>query len=337
MRLSWRTVLGFLLSAALLWWTLHEVDLAEVGARLANANLPLLVASSITATLIFPLRARRWRTLLDPVAPNIPFGPLWRSTAIGMMVNNVVPARAGEIARAFALTREEPRVSFPASLASLAVDRMLDAVVILSLMVGGMLASTFTVDAAIGGRPVASYASIFAIGMGALIAVFYAIVFAPRVVLAIADSLARRVMPRHADRVHVGVQAFVNGLGVLRSPARLAEALWWTVIHWLVNAFAFWIAFRAVGIDQSFAAALFLQGLIAIGVAIPSAPGFFGVFEAAATVGLGLYGVGQTEAVTGAIGFHLLSFLPITLIGAYYFARLGLRLKEVGAPSEKAA
>ncbi len=332
MKMGWRGALGFLLSAGLLWWTLHDVDVGEVASRLASSNIPLLLASSVTATLIFPLRARRWRTLLDPVAPGIPFGPLWRATAIGMMVNNVVPARAGELARAFALTREEPRVRFPASLASLAVDRLLDAIVILSLMAGGMLASPLAAQAQIGGRPVASYAVLFAIGMGVLLALVYAIVFLPRLVVGIADAIARRVLPRRAVQVHLGVQAFVEGLGVLRSPRLLVEALLWTIVHWLVNAFAFWIAFVAVGIDAPFGAALFLQGLIAIGVAIPSAPGFFGVFEAFATIGLGLYGVGQTEAVTWAIGFHLLSFVPITVMGAWYFARLGLRLGEMAPP-----
>ena len=52
------------------------------------------------------------------------------------------------------------------------------------------------------------------------------------------------------------------------------------------NALAFWLGFRAVGIDAPFSAALFLQGIIAIGVAVPQAPGFFGVFEASREVGL---------------------------------------------------
>jgi uncharacterized membrane protein YbhN (UPF0104 family) len=79
-----------------------------------------------------------------------------------------------------------------------------------------------------------------------------------------------------------------------------------------------------------------LQGLIAIGVAVPSAPGFFGVFEALGREGLGLYGVEPTLAVTWAIGFHLLSFIPITLIGGYYFARLGLHFRDLGTATERA-
>src|SRR5262245_46953395 len=114
MKLDWRGVVGIGLSAALLWWTLRDVSLVDVGRALAASNLPLLVVSALVATLSFPLRALRWRYILHPVVPSLPYQPLWRSTAIGMMVNNVVPARAGEFARAFALSRERRDVSFAA-------------------------------------------------------------------------------------------------------------------------------------------------------------------------------------------------------------------------------
>jgi hypothetical protein len=112
----------------------------------------------------------------------------------------------------------------------------------------------------------------------------------------------------------------------------------WTVVHWLVHALALWLGFVAVGIDVPFSAALFLQGILGIAVAIPSSPGFFGVFEGAATVGLAVYGVDRTLAVSWALGYHLLTFVPITVMGAVYFARLGVRLRDVAAaPAAPAA
>ena len=53
--------------------------------------------------------------------------------------------------------------------------------------------------------------------------------------------------------------------------------------------------------------------------------------------GLAVYGVGQQQAATWAIGYHLFSFIPITLIGAYYFARLGVRLRDLQSSPEVAA
>jgi glycosyltransferase 2 family protein len=336
-RFEWRSALGIVLSALLLVWTLRGVSIAEVWAHLGASDLLLFALSAATATLIYPLRARRWRTILAPVAPDLPFGMLWRATAIGMMVNNVVPARAGEIARAYALTRETREVGFAAAFASLAVDRAFDAFVVLLLMLAAMLSPAFPGDRLVGGQPIANWVGGFVLAVAAFLSVLYVIVYFPDRIVGLYERFARRVAPAFEERGVEALHAFAAGLGVLRHPGRFAAVLWWTVIHWLVNALAFWIGFLAVGVDAPFSASLVLQGIIAIGVALPSSPGFFGVFEALGKAGLSIYGVPSALAVSWAIGFHLLSFIPITLMGGYYFARLGLHFRELREAPQRAA
>jgi uncharacterized protein (TIRG00374 family) len=336
MKLGWRGALGILLSAGFLYLAFRGIALAEVVAHIRRANAGLLLLSAAAATCIFPLRARRWRPILDPIAPNIPFAKLWSATAIGMMINNVVPARAGELARAYALSRSTPAVPFPAAFASLAVDRLFDAVVVLLLMFVAMLDPAFPRGATFMDRPVASYAAGGVLFTIAVLAVMYAVVLFPARVLGIYELIARRVAPRFEARGREALVSLSNGLSVLRTPGRFASVFAWTLVHWLVNALAFWIAFRAVGVQAPFSAALFLQGIIAIGVAIPQAPGFFGVFETFGKYGLGIFGVPPDTAVTWAIGFHFLSYVPITLIGAWYFVRAGLSMHDLGG-AERAA
>ena len=334
MKLGWRSALGFVLSAALLWYTLRDVDFRLVGEALRHANLWLLAASAIAATGIFPLRAIRWRPILHSVVPNLPFGPLWRSTAIGMMVNNVIPARAGELARAFALSRERPDVPFSASFASLAVDRLFDGVVLLALMVlatldpvfpSGTLISGFTVLRWIGGS-----ATIIGIGVLGIVAIAYF----PDRIERLFEVIVGKVAPATEAKGIAFIRSFTAGLGVLRHPGRALVVLWWTVVHWVLNGIAFWIAFKAVGIDLPISAGMFLQGLVAIGVALPAAPGFFGVFEAFGKTGLAVYGIPGSLAVTWAIGYHVLSYIPITAMGTWYFTRLGLSLGELNKAAE---
>jgi uncharacterized protein (TIRG00374 family) len=336
MKMGWRGALGIGLSAALLVWALHDVAFGKVIDVLRHSNLFLFVLSAAAATAIFPMRAKRWQIILDPVAAGLPVAPLWRSVAIGMMVNNVAPARLGELARAYALTKETPRVRFTAAFGSLALDRACDAIVLMLLMVAAMLAPGFPRDTMISGQPAIRFAIVFAGFGAALVLALYGIVFFPRHVDGCYRAVARRIVPRFEERGSALLHAFTSGLGVLRDPRRLAAVAWWTLLHWLCNGLAFWIGFKAVGIDAPFDAALFLQGLIAIGVAAPSSPGFFGVFEFAARLGLAVYGIDATRALSWALGFHLLSFLPITLIGAYYFARLGLHFRDLKGPPVEA-
>jgi uncharacterized protein (TIRG00374 family) len=330
---SWRSVIGIALSAVLLWWTLRDVSLATVWTELSRSSIPLFLASATCATLIFPLRARRWKTILEPVAPNQPFGALWRSTAIGMMANNLVPARAGEIARAYALTRQTG-VPFATSVASLAVDRLFDMLVLLLLAVVAFVDPAFPREARIAGQTLGHLAQGSVALVVVLLAGLYVLAFFPSTLVRAFELFARRVSPTIEARGKIALVRFSEGLIVLRTPGRFVAVLAWTIAHWLLNAFAFWIGFKAVGISLPFSSALFLQALIAVGVALPSAPGFFGFFEKLATVGLGIYGVPAALATSWAIGFHILSFIPITAIGLWYFARLGLHMKEINTARE---
>lgn len=336
MRPGWRAALGLVLSAALIYLTLRGISPSEVAERLSSADPLLFLASIICATAIFVLRARRWQTILEPAVSHVPFGPLWRATAIGMMVNNVVPARAGEVARAYALTKEAA-VPFPAALASLVVDRLFDAIVLLILAAVALLDPALSTGQTLAGRPVSDFA-IGAVGLVLVLVVgLYVLVFFPDRLLGIFGRVAGRISPKVEARGRKILETFITGLSVLRSPGRFAAVFGWTLAHWLLNALGFWLAFRAVGITAPFSAAFFLQAFIALGTAVPALPGFFGVFEYMSVQGLGVYGVGQQQAATWAIGFHILSFIPITLIGAYYFTRLGMRMSELRAPTEAAA
>ncbi|NIP79623.1 MAG: hypothetical protein GWM90_10570, partial [Gemmatimonadetes bacterium] len=96
-----------------------------------------------------------------------------------------------------------------------------------------------------------------------------------------------RVLPGRLRRTVVDLlEAFLQGLGALRDPRLVLQVVAWSIGIWSVNALSFWIGFEAFGLDVPFIGALFLQSVIALAVSLPSAPGFFGVFEAAARVGL---------------------------------------------------
>jgi uncharacterized protein (TIRG00374 family) len=191
---SWRSAIGIALSAVLLWWTLRDVSLSTVWNELSKASIPLFLASALCATLIFPLRAFRWRTILEPVAPNQPLGALWRATAIGMMTNNLVPARAGEIARAYALTRQTS-VPFATSIASLAVDRLFDMLVLLLLAVAAFLDPAFPRTARIAGQSLGDLAQGSIVLVVILLAALYALAFFPAQIVRVFEIFARRISP----------------------------------------------------------------------------------------------------------------------------------------------
>jgi uncharacterized protein (TIRG00374 family) len=324
-----RGALGVLLSALLLWWTMKDTSVHAVWDVLSKSSLPLWIGCMVFGTAIFPLRARRWQALLAPVYGRLPFRSLWQATAIGAMASNVIPLRPGEIARPFVLSRAEPRVKFATAFASVAVDRLFDATVLIMMMLIATLDPAFPSQQPIGNHTLAFYLRPTAAALALVLAGLVFFVVAPDRVFAISDAVMRRVAPRFEPKMRALLEGFVSGLHVLRSPRLLAEVFFWTVLHWLCNAFAFWLGFRALHLSAPFSAAMLLQGLIAIGVAIPSSPGFFGPFEAVGKAGLAVYGVSNAEAVSWVLGFHVLSFIPITIMGAWYLARMKLHFSDL--------
>lgn len=307
-------IVGLVITIALLWWALRTVRIGEVATHLRHVRVTPLLAGVVLATLTFPLRAIRWRVILAAGATRPPFGPLWHATAIGFMANNVLPARAGELARAFVGGRlADIRVT--RMLGSLVLERSLDGMAIVSLMLIPLitLRGTTTVDPG-----VLAVLRFMAIAFAAALGGAVALAVAPRLTSRIVQRVARVALPeRWVPRVVDVVDAVISGFAVLRRPRALGVVVGWTAALWLTNALSFWVMFAAFDISRPFAASLLVQGFVAIGVALPSSPGYLGVFEAAIVGALLLYGVGSELALSYAVGYHVTTYVPITLLGLW--------------------
>ena len=331
-------LIGLAVSIALLIWVLHRINFRDVWADARQADGLLLAITVIVATITFPVRTFRWQLILrDANGGRLPWAPLWHATTIGFMANNLLPARAGEFARAYVAARQLPGVRFSTALASLGVERVLDGLVMLGLMAAAIAAPSFPAHARVGGRSVSAITTSAAVLFGILFLIALTVVFRPAPWLRLFERISKRLLPeRVARRFGHFVEGMVAGLVVLKSPGRLTGALVWSVVLWLKNAAAFAICFKAFGIEIPLEAALVLQAIIGFGVAIPSSPSGVGVFEAATLVTLQLYGVDSNLAVSYALTYHLTTFLPITLLGFWSLSRLHLRLGELRAEPDAA-
>jgi hypothetical protein len=140
------------------------------------------------------------------------------------------------------------------------------------------------------------------------------------------------VLPeRLAARLLGLAEGLVAGLTVLTHAGRFAGVVAWSLALWLVSAASFWACFRAFAIPVPPETALVLQGLIAFGVAVPSSPGFVGLFEAITRVTLGFYGIAPDLAVSYAVTYHVTTFFPITLLGFYSLSRAHVGWRELRA------
>jgi hypothetical protein len=330
-----KALFGVAVTVVLLWWALRGVPFADVWAQMRQGDPLLLTAAVAVATFGFVIRALRWKVLLAPVRADTTLRSRFAAVSIGFMANNVLPARVGEFARAYALSRLEP-VSASAAFGSLVVERFLDGVVLLLLLVVPTLTPGFPSGGALSQ------------GLGAVILrggiVAVGVVMAGLIVMAVWPSAFIRVaertaahLPSSVARPVVGaLKALLDSIAVLRSPRLLTLGLLWTAGFWLFHGLSFWLGMMAFGIHTGLVSAWFTEAVVGFGVAIPSAPGFIGTFHASANFALsGVYGVEEARSLAFAFGYHFGGWIPITVIGLVYAWRLGLSLGDVGAAEER--
>jgi glycosyltransferase 2 family protein len=330
--LDWRAGLGIAISIFLLWLAFRKTNFRDVLREVRTVDPLLLLLATAACTFVFWLRAWRWKSILEPLKPGIPFRSRFASVAIGFAGNNILPARVGEFLRAYSLSRME-KVPLVGSFSSLVMERLLDGIMVVVFLFSAMALPSFPElhGTSLDFPKYARGAGIF-VGIG-LVGLLL-LVFFPRPAVTVVERFVQ-LLPRRVRRPIIdALEAFLTGVGILRNPVLLARATAWSVLVWLANSLGFYLALRAFHFDLPFSAGLFLNSCIALAVSTPSGPGYVGTYHYAAAAVLGLWGIDQAAAVAYALTFHLAGYIPITTIGVYYAWRTGLTMGEVKRSEE---
>jgi uncharacterized protein (TIRG00374 family) len=322
-----KILLGVAISAALLVFLFRRVDLHRLAEELRTTSWPWALLAAGLAPAGLWVRAQRWRYLFPPASRPPGLVP---SVMIGYMANNLLPFRAGEVVRVYVVARRWGR-GFWTTLATLVVERVLDSLVI--VLVLAVLVMMVPVPAELRwGAGV-----LLAIDVAA-ITVLGTLAAAPARFQSVLALLVRR-WPKLERRLGYILQTFLSGLQGVRAPGHMLPLVGWTILVWVVPALAAWTMLRGVHLDLPFVAGWTVMAFVGLGVSIPSAPGYVGVFHYAAVLALGVFGAPDTKAVGYALLFHASQVLPVTLVGWLFLLREHVSLAEArrARPIERAA
>src|SRR2546430_3519068 len=306
-----KILVGAAISVVLLVYLLWSVDLAELRRQLGATRWGWAAGATALTPLGLWARARRWRYLFPPRSDPPGLVP---AVMIGYMANNVLPLRAGEVVRVYVVARRwsaagagDTGPALSTAPAALIVERVLD-----SLAVVLMLAVLVPIV------PVPAFLQAAALAVLAIdlvgIAVLVALIAAPARCARLIERLSAR-WPRLQQRVLGVFETFVRGLDGIRAPSHALPILVWSAIVWVLPASAAWMMLAAMNLTLPWIAGWTVLAFVALGISIPSAPGYVGVFHAAAALAVGLFGVAQAAAVGYALVFHASQVLPTVALG----------------------
>lgn len=324
-----------LISILFIWLALRGLKLDEFWDAVRKADYLWLLPGIGVYFIGVWVRAWRWHYLLKPIK-EIPTKTMFPITTIGYMGNNIYPARAGEVLRAVILKRREG-VSVSASLATIIVERIFDGVVMLAFVFVNLpeLAKLTGSSGFAGNIQQLSLAGT-GVFLSALILFLLAAMF-PHVTMKAALWLLTHLTPQRMHARLTGItNKFLDGLASLRSPFNVLMVFFTSVIIWLLETGKYWFVMHAFDFTVPFLALMLMNGIVNLATTIPSAPGYIGTFDAPGIAVLTAFGVDQATAAGYTLTLHVALWLPITLLGAYYLAREGIKWSDsLRAETEK--
>lgn len=295
------------------------IDIGATAQTLAQTDLRFVAATLLLLPAQIGLRTLRWQLLLPARDDGTRAGVLRVLPVLlaGYLGNLVLPARLGELARAYLMARRE-RLSFSRVLGSVLLERVID---LASIALLAMAAAAYL---GAPGWMVRGMAIVAAIG--AVVVLVLVASGIPRAVRAVVAVIGRR-----ADPVRVAldqVRSFGEGAhgGGWR---RLALAVVLSTVTWLFVAGVFWLTARALGLQLGMAGSMLVAAVTTLGTAIPSAPANLGTFEAAAVLVLSVLGLDAAEALALAILVHATMTVPFAVTGIAAVGSMSVSLVAV--------
>lgn len=301
-----RIAAGIAVSLLTLFLAARGVDYASVRATLAEAS-PWLTGLALASVLVnIVAKAVRWRLLMGERGAHVALGQALRLHLVGQMLNNVLPARVGDLSRVYmAGDLGIPRAFV---LGTVAVEKAVD--MLCYVLIFALLLLLMPLPPWVS-QPAYVLVLLTAVTFGAI-----ALALLARRGGGALPGWALRPLPAGLRaRAESAAGGLLDGLRVLLHGRGALRVALWSAVIWLTAALTNALALLALGIAAPPAAALFVLFVLVAGINIPAAPGRIGVFEYLCVLALAVFGVPRDAALSFGLLLHALVYLPPILGG----------------------
>lgn len=289
--------LGYLVSGASLLWVFWRFPWAQLGDHLRTLEWGWVALAIAFEIAVYFADAWRWGALLKPVgAPS--FGLCLQSVFVGMLANDILPAKAGELVRCFLLSYES-EVPLSLAITSDVILRVMDGLWIVILY----LAVTLQVGTHTQVRDGMWLFGTCAVGIAG-VALWV---------------LFRRQHAHHLVRTRSWAARFVDLLDQIHRLGdwpELRNAMAISSAYWLTQILAIWALTKADRFDLGLSAATFLLVVKSVATLIPNAPANVGAYQAAVVFAFRFLYVEQPAAQAFSEIMFVFLTLPIAVGGA---------------------
>ena len=347
-RLTLSLIVGLALSMAALYLAFRNVPLGDLVVYLKSIEYLWVLPAVVIVLAGFLLRAFRWQLLLASER-QIPFWRTYHPMMIGFMINCILPGRVGELARPLILRKGE-KVAFTTGLATVAAERMFDAVVLFAFL--GILMAVLRIDPEMevvyaGYRLDRDLLMAAASGILRICLVIVAGVvavsidrvrrwiirlvgFIPAVFFWTRESFRLKIERVVSTPLAAMIEHVATGFALVKNPKMVAVYVTLTVGVWGLSALSYYVmAMGSPGIELSFFELSAVMIIVCFFIALPSVPGFWGLWEAGGVFALSVFGVPAREAAGFTLANHAVQMLPVIAAGLLSAVFTGINIRRI--------
>ncbi|MBU5636482.1 flippase-like domain-containing protein [Geomonas sp. Red69] len=332
-KLDKKLLLGLAISALCLFFLFRKIDFHKMAEAFAGLEYAYLVPALLLTFVSYYLRAVRWKFLLLPIKKT-GMGNLFTSTLIGYMANNLLPARLGELVRAYSLGNKEG-IGTSAVFASLVLERLCDGFTVLLVL----LVTFFTIKLPAGmegiqrGLVTGGYVT-FALYLAVLTFLFL-LRRHTEFTLGLIARLLRPVAPRLGEKMEAVLRSFISGIRLPGDVRGVVGILVSSLLVWFTAIWPVDLMLRAFGVFLPATASMFIMVFLVFAVMVPASPGFIGTYHLACVTALSAFQIGSERALSIAIVLHAMGFFPVTVAGLCCLWRDKLSIRNVENTSQE--
>jgi len=327
-------IIGMTLSALALYLTFRNVPVADLWVYLISINYFWIFPAVLVLLTSFVLRVFRWQVILES-AGKVSFWQAFHPLMIGFMINCILPGRVGEIARPAVLQKKE-NIPFSTGLATVAAERVFDVSILLILF--SILLATVPIDPALDivfGKYHLNRETLVTVGGGTFkllillivgilmvsfdrtrTAINRSIMLIPYLFFFSGPELKKKIQKKICEPIVNVVENFTFGFALVKYPSKIFICFGLSVFIWVLAAFSYYITAQGCpGIDLSFTEISAHMIIICFFIALPSVPGYWGIWEAGGVFALVLFGVSSKDAAGYTLANHAIQIFPVMIVG----------------------
>lgn len=306
-----KVILGIAISSALIYFSFRGINFRDTLEQITRIDLRYVFLSLFFIVLMQALRSYRWGIILTPLE-KINQWTLFSVTCVGFLAIAVIPARLGELARPFLISRKSS-IKMSSGLGTVAVERVIDFISILIVTISMI----FVFWQKLPVEMITSAAIFFIITL--LMIFFVAIlVWRREKAIVVIQWFVHKLPEKIAGKIDPVIHHFIDGFAVIKNIKMLLYLFFLSAIVWLVDVAAIYSLLMAFGFDLPVLAAFAIMVILIAGIAIPTAPGFIGNWHVACILGLSLFGVNKPDSASFALVYHFLSMMVVVVLGIIF-------------------